>query len=361
MMGIDYFSKFSSLPWLEKNTIIFGKAGSHSYGTATPESDLDVKGIAIPPKDYFLGFHKSFDQAVGNEPDICVYDIRKFMNLACEGNPNILEMLYLESEDYFKVTPIGEKLIEIRDKFLSKKLKHSYSGYSISQIHRIKGHRRWLLNPPLKDPTREDFGLPERALIPKEQYEMFEAMIKKQIDEWNLDYAEFDDANKIAAKEKIAAWMREVSINSLREPAAKAIGIDDNLMLLLEAERKYRAAKTEWKQYQEWKIKRNPKRAELEAKFGFDLKHAMHLVRLMRTCREILETGKLLVKRPDAEELLAIRNGAWTYEQIVEFAEKEDKDLNQVMLNSKLPKQPDRAFLDQKCIELVEESIRLNG
>src|ERR1039458_5020213 len=34
-------------------------------------------------------------------------------------------------------------------------------------------------------------------------------------------------------------------------------------------------------QYNGWKAQRNPKRAELEAKFGYDTKHAMHLVRLM--------------------------------------------------------------------------------
>jgi len=45
----------------------------------------------------------------------------------------------------------------------------------------------------------------------------------------------------------------------------------------------------------------------LEAKFGFDTKHAMHLIRLLRMAREILETGVVHVKRPDAEELSAIR------------------------------------------------------
>mgnify|MGYP001607055563 CR=1 FL=1 len=47
------------------------------------------------------------------------------------------------------------------------------------------------------------------------------------------------------------------------------------------------------------------------------LKHAMHLVRLMRMCKEILITCEVVVKRPDREELLAIRNGAWSYYKLI--------------------------------------------
>ena len=34
---------------------------------------------------------------------------------------------------------------------------------------------------------------------------------------------------------------------------------------------------------------------------------------------EIITEGKVLVKRPDAEELLAIKNGAWSFEKVMEF------------------------------------------
>ena len=54
-MKID-LSKFSSLPWLEAGTILLTKHGSHAYGTNLPTSDLDVKGVAVPPCEYFLGY-----------------------------------------------------------------------------------------------------------------------------------------------------------------------------------------------------------------------------------------------------------------------------------------------------------------
>jgi len=75
-------------------------------------------------------------------------------------------------------------------------------------------------------------------------------------------------------------------------------------------------------------------------------------------CREILTTGKVVVKRPDREELLAIRNGAWSYDRLVEWAEAEDVELEQLYKTSKaLPQTPDRKYLDKLCISLVEKSL----
>ena len=82
-------------------------------------------------------------------------------------------------------------------------------------------------------------------------------------------------------------------------------------------------------------------------------KHGMHLVRLLRMCREILTGQGVLVRRPDAEELNAIRDGAWTYEQLMEWAKREDKDLIEVARTSPLPSLPDRHALDALCQELV--------
>jgi len=56
--------------------------------------------------------------------------------------------------------------------------------------------------------------------------------------------------------------------------------------------------------------------------------------------------------------LLAIRRGAWTYDQLIEFAEKEDKELNELYATSTvLPKQPNKEKLDALCIKLVEKSL----
>jgi len=135
--------------------------------------------------------------------------------------------------------------------------------------------------------------------------------------------------------------------------AARSVGINGNFLQYMQAERAYNAAHNEWKSYEHWKASRNPARAELEAKYGYDTKHAMHMVRLMRRGREILSTGKVIVKRADAEELLSIRAGAWSYGQLLDFAADMEIKIQDASITSTLPRAPDRDALDKLCISLV--------
>lgn len=136
--------------------------------------------------------------------------------------------------------------------------------------------------------------------------------------------------------------------------ASRAIGLDENFIRLLDLERQYTGRLREWQHFQDWKKNRNPARAELEAKFGYDAKHAMHLVRLTKMCRELLVEGVVRVRRPDAEELLEIRNGCWTYEQLLEYSNREDAELQELVKTSKLPRQPDRKKLDELCLTIIQ-------
>jgi hypothetical protein len=70
-------------------------------------------------------------------------------------------------------------------------------------------------------------------------------------------------------------------------------------------------------------------------------------------CREILTDGVIRVRRPDAQELLEIRHGKWTYEELVAYSDKQDAELNELVKTSGLPKQPDRKKLDQVCQDII--------
>jgi predicted nucleotidyltransferase len=109
----------------------------------------------------------------------------------------------------------------------------------------------------------------------------------------------------------------------------------------------------ERQQYDEWVRKRNPERAELERKHGYDTKHAMHLLRLLRMAREILERGEVLVKRPDAAELLSVRDGALSFDDLLARAEEMGEALPRLAAASPLPDQPDEEHLDALCCRIV--------
>ena len=343
-----------NLTWLKERTILFARHGSHAYGLNIETSDEDFKGVAIPPVPYTCGFLSKFEQAEATVPDMVIYDIRKFMRLAADCNPHVIEILW--SEPMLLLTPEGDKLIAARDLFLSRKAKHTFSGYAFAQLRRLQAHYRWLHNPPKAPPTRADLGLTELPPISSNQLDAAFAAVQKKIGEWHIDWLSgVEPSTRIAIQDRMAGLIAELGVTKDQEwqAAARTIGLEENFIRLLDLERQYKARHQEWGQYQTWLRERNPVRAAMEAKFGYDGKNAMQLTRLQRMAIEIVTTGKVIVKRPDREELLAIRNGALKYEELLEMSAKADAELNRLYETSPLPNAPDRKKIDDLCVELV--------
>lgn len=301
-------------PWIVDKTIFLTIHGSQAYGLARPESDFDIGGICIPPKQYFYGFLHNFEQAQSTNPDGAVYGIKKYLQLASDANPNVMELLWIDPKFWLITSKTHEVLVKNRSVFLSTKVKHTYSGYAHAQLNRIRVHYKWLSNPPHK-PTREEFGLPPNKLLTTDQ---------------------------------------KGALNRLIE---EGMEVPENFMDRLQKENEYDKAVKDYQHYQTWKETRNEARADLEKLHGYDTKHAMHLVRLMRQCREILTTGTLNVLRKDRDELLDIRNGAWTYPKLVAWADQEEQELEHLAYTSKLPQKPNREWIDMLCQEIVEKSF----
>ncbi len=350
-----------NLAWLKDRTIFLTKHGSHAYGTNTPESDIDVKGIAIPPRKYFLGFLERFEQAdKGNAIDAVIYNVQKFFDLAADCNPNIIEVLFTDQSDWlvtdrqrwewdgygFERSPWG-RIYAARNEFLSQNAKYRFSGYAFGQLKRIKTHRAWLLNPPKKQPSRTDFGLPkDEPTIGKEQLGVIEARVRKLSD-------------KLAGE----GWTRDridENAEAIVTQVASEVNLASEVIPIIIAERKYHAAMKHWHGYLKWDRERNDKRRELEAKYGYDTKHAMHLVRLMRMAEEIMRRGEAIVRRPDADELNAVRHGQWKFDDLLQWAQDKEKAILAIK-GSPLPYEPDRAALDALLVDIVSDYLACNG
>ena len=131
-----------------------------------------------------------------------------------------------------------------------------------------------------------------------------------------------------------------------RAVATDALQLPPDVVAALNAERKYRAAMKHWGSYQAWKSHRNPARAELERKHGYDTKHAMHLIRLMRMGLEALQTGDLRVRRDDADELSAIRDGALSFDELLASATALQESMETAAATTRLPGDIDHDGVD---------------
>lgn len=304
-------------------TLIFETVhGSQAYGLATPTSDVDYKGILVGPAGWYHGYLPSPEQ-VELGPDHVRYELRKYFRLAAAANPTVLELMWTPPACHVHMTRAGERLLASRGSFLSLRIKDSFSGYAMSQLGRIKTHRKWVMNPPKREPVRADFGLPDRSLVSRDQLGAVEAMMA----DGRLDAAD----------------------------------LSTNFLDVLERERRYRGARKEWESYQGWLKNRNPKRSELEAKFGYDTKHALHLVRLLRMGLEIVSTGEVRVHRDDRDELLAIKSGALTYDALMALADDLGARVHAAAATSTLRPEPDEQQLDALCAAIVADVLTSNG
>ena len=368
------------MKWLQENLIYMTVAGSQCYGLANELSDLDMKGICIPPRDVENNLFHKFEQSENNEelhrkfdhlknpknPKIesTVYSLKKFMVLAANVNPNIIELLYVDPSDILVNSPTMEILLKNRELFLSSKAKFSFSGYAFSQLHKIQRHRKWIVRGELTEPKREDFGLPSEQ--PRQIGEIF-GLIKSEVERWNLTKFPLEEMERDELKSTM--WELIENISKIKvdegnwpqmyeagviERLSKEYNLKEEVVDILQRERLYKKEMESYKSWLNWKKNRNPARHALEVKSGYDTKHGSHLIRLLRMGYEILTDNKVIVKRPDKEELLHIKNGGWSYDKLIEYAEEMQVKLDKAYKTTTLPKSVNYEKVNELYYKLYE-------
>jgi predicted nucleotidyltransferase len=112
--------------------------GSRAFGLSTDSSDEDRRGVYLPPAEWHWSLSKPPEQveffAEGVEE--VDWEIEKFVRLALQANPNILETLW--SPAVLHTDETGTELRALRGAFLSRHLYKTYSGYVLSQFRLMK-------------------------------------------------------------------------------------------------------------------------------------------------------------------------------------------------------------------------------
>jgi len=101
------------------------------------------------------------------------------------------------------------------------------------------------------------------------------------------------------------------------------------------------------------------KRKALVERFGFDVKNACHLIRLLRMGIEFLTEGRLIIARPDAEELKEIKKGKWTLQQVKKESDHLFDLAKEAYVRSDLPPRPDYYKAEEILISIIRNYLYL--
>lgn len=103
------------------------------------------------------------------------------------------------------------------------------------------------------------------------------------------------------------------------------------------------------------------KRKELVERFGYDVKNAGHLIRLLKMGIEALTLGELIVERPDNNMLLEIKRGEWELKRVLEYADSLFKLMDGAIIGSPLPARVNEGLVNDLCVEITKSFYGMFG
>lgn len=290
--------------------------GSVAHGMYVPKNDpdsiddKDIMGVYIGPLEHYLGFGRKdvYEQWEG-EWDCVFYELRKFIGLLLNCNPNVLSLLWLKPNGIIYESPLGTRLRENRDLFVTKKAYHSFSGYAHDQFKKMIS-----------------FNQEAQALMEQ---------LEQQLTSFGIDPDSSDDGHSLR-----------------RLDGQPFVGATTAMM---EVVKRYRGERRRY--YSGGYM--GPKRRELVRRVGYDAKNAAHLIRLLRMGIEFLTEGILHVERADGAELLDIKRGAWPLDKVKSEAERLFQLAQEAYVRSSLPAEPDRDRAERLSVEMISEYHKL--
>lgn len=335
-------------------------SGSKAYGLDTAESDTDIKGVFFLQKATFYGLSYE-EQVSSSKNDLVYYELRRFVDLLLKNNPNILELLNTPQHCILYKHAVMDLIAP--ELFLSKLCNQTFAGYAYSQIKKAKSLNKKIFNP--LDKVRKsilDFcyvfagsktiGLQkwlsdnhyfqeDCALVSMSHVSNVYALFhKKQSEELR--------PNGICSGEKA----NDVSLSSVPkgpEPLAFLSFNKDG----------YSVYCKNYKEYWNWVEKRNENRYKNTLVNGknYDTKNMMHTFRLLNMAEEIAIERQINVHRNDRDFLFSIKEGFFSYEELVKMAEEKVKTINALFERSSLPDSPDEKKVNKLLVLLRSELI----
>ena len=339
--------------------------GSHAYGTNISTSDTDYSGVFVQNLDSILGM-SYVEQINDDKNDIVIYELRRFLELLAKNNPTILELLNTPEDCIVYKHPIFDIILSNKDKFLTKICANSFGGYAKEQISKAKGQNKkqnWEKDKVTRKTPLDfcylhtaEYSVPLVDYLKKlglNQENCGLSKIPHSKDVYALFYTEeFGKFRGIAFEDS-----NDIRLSSIPEnlPEDCFIGhISYNKDGYIQHCKDY-------KSYQTWLEERNDQRWVDVESHGqkIDGKNMMHCQRLMSMAREIAEGKGIIVRRPNFQELIDIRQGKVDLQTLISHVESEIIEIDLLFKNSTLPEKVDMNLVEQILISIRKQIYNL--
>lgn len=337
-------------------------AGSRAYGTASADSDEDIRGIFVLPRASYADLETPPNQIADARNNIVYFSLRRTIELLAAANPSVLELLYMPADCVRRTTPEMQHLLECRSLFISTRCADAHIGYAVSQIKKARGQNKWINQPKSEQPPRkEDYC--HVILRDALQHDGGQPCRPRRLESSGIDLAACHAARLEHARDVYRLYHYGADARGVFRGdaiACESIPIDDEAThfagLLLYNEHAWKQALIDHQNYWTWRRERNEARwRQQEAgELDFDAKNLMHTIRLLLSGKAILTSGAPLV-RVDGEalELLRdIRAGRYRYDEILAMADTIVADCEQLKARSDLPAETDAAAANALLHEL---------
>lgn len=339
---------------LKNNNLILLEciSGSKAYGLDTPDSDVDIKGVFILPKEQFYGLN--YTPQVSNETnDIVYYELGRYLELLLLNNPNILELLNTPKSSILYKHPF---LNEIKSEMiLSKLCLNTFGKFALSQIKKSRGLKKKIVNPVGK--VRKSvlsfcYVNSEQGSIPVESFLLSNNLKQESCGLVNIPhmknlYGLFHNEN--------ANYNGIVKHDSSNDISLSSITKNEKQIALLYFNKDgYSTYCKEYKQYWDWVKNRNEVRYQNTKSHGknYDAKNMMHTFRLLEMAIEIGKQKIVNVNRPNRDFLLDVKAGKFDYNHLLDMANKLQIDMELAFEKSDLPIQPDIDLINNLIYKL---------
>jgi hypothetical protein len=403
---------------VENGLILFETIiGSQAYGTQTPTSDVDKKFVYILPMENILG--TGYVEQINVNKDYTGWELKRFLELMGSNNPTVLELLNSPEDCIITKHPLFDLILENKDNFITKICKDSFGGYARQQIKKAKGlnkKQNWEKDKVVrKDLLDFCYVLDGEKSIPWRTWNRGR-FNEKFIGAVNIPNARdtyalfYDKVGETLHSDKYPKTERE-HYKFLRKQAGKSMGFgykglintghetdmsnievvttlsitgenttkvnygisnqlrlssipkdEKSICTIVYNKDGYSEHCKDFKEYQEWLENRNEARYVETQEHGqrIDGKNMMHCMRLIQMSKEIGRGEGVIVRRPDAQELLKIRRGEVDLDSLIEKADKEIAEMDEIFDKSNLPNKVEYGLVDELLIQIRKDFYGLN-